>query len=83
MLSHRALALLSAFAVTVSLAAASSTDAAKVRKHKKAMHAPSAQVSSGGGTTVYLNGLYMGTDPDTNVRAWFYKDLSGRWGGSY
>ena len=75
------------FAIGLGLLAASSADAAKARKHKKVIAAPSSYAISGqpadAGNVVYVGNLYMGTDPDVNIRAFLRKDLSGRWGGSY
>ena len=78
---------LSAFALAAGfgLVVASAADAAKSRKHKR-VGAPSAYSVSGPayeGNSVYIGNLYMGSDPDPNIRGWFRKDLSGRWGGSY
>jgi hypothetical protein len=79
--------------VIATLAAAvvftSSSDAAKVRKYKKtaassATHSADPQdrgtnVVRGG--PLYFGGVYLGDDPDPNIRFQLLRDISGRFGG--
>jgi hypothetical protein len=75
-----------ALAAIVACAAPAS---AKVRKHKKVAHPPTAaQAHSGAwGADVFPTGplyfgtTYLGDDPDPNIRFQIWRDLSGRLGG--
>jgi hypothetical protein len=68
------------------VALATPADAAKTRKHKK-----TATVATAGsyerGTNfvpagpIYFGGLYLGDDPDPNIRFQIMRDISGRFGG--
>jgi hypothetical protein len=72
------------------LAAATSADAAKARKHKKHAAANAAQVTANSkyrGTNlfpagpVYHGNDYLGDDPDPNIRFQLLRDLGARYGG--
>ncbi len=70
-------------------ALASSADAAKTRKHKKvAAAATSSQATPQHWGTdkfpagpLYYSGVYLGDDPDPNIRFQIWRDISGRFGG--
>ena len=83
------------FIVGVALAAglavlAAPADAAKARKHhKQAVARTHIQAKPGyWGTNLvpagplYFGQVYLGDDPDPNIRAYILRDLSGRFGGS-
>ena len=76
-----ALVLVSAFAL------ASPADA-KIRKHKKATvtSQPTYGTQDWGTNLVrpgplYFSGVYLGDDPDPNIRFQIMRDISGRFGG--
>ena len=75
-----AAALVAAFAFT------SPADAAK-RKHKKATDAYAKVERKNQGSSlfptgpIYFNEVYLGDDPDPNIRFQLWRDLSGRLGG--
>ena len=79
-----ALVLVSAFAL------ASSADA-KTRKHKKTTATSEATYGAYGsqyrGTNLvrpgplYFSGVYLGDDPDPNIRFQIMRDITGRFGG--
>ncbi|HEY6022830.1 MAG TPA: hypothetical protein VIV34_01485 [Pseudolabrys sp.] len=77
-----------AAALAVAFVSASPADAAKARKHKK-VTAPAAQTVQGKywGTNLfpagplYYSGVYLGDDPDPNIRFQIWRDISGRFGG--
>jgi hypothetical protein len=73
------LVLVSAFAL------ASPADAAKAHKHKKAITAETAGSIYWGTNLVragplYFSGVYLGDDPDPNIRFQIMRDISGRFG---
>jgi len=79
------------FATTLALAFAFASHAenAKPRKHKK-VAATSTTVRSASqhwGTDkfpagpLYYSGVYLGDDPDPNIRFQIWRDISGRFGG--
>jgi hypothetical protein len=81
--------LLAAF-LTVAFAASAYAEDAKPRKHKKtaAVSTTSRAVPQHWGTDkvpagpLYFNGgLYLGDDPDPNIRFQLNRDISGRLGG--
>jgi hypothetical protein len=71
------------------LAAAAPADAAKARKHKKIARVQTTAQVQGKyrGTNIfpagplYFSGVYLGDDPDPNIRFQLWRDLSGRLGG--
>jgi hypothetical protein len=75
-----AVAMVAAFAFT------SPADAAK-RKHKKAADAYAKVEGKNQGTNLFRAGplyfgeVYLGDDPDPNIRFQLWRDLSGRLGG--
>ena len=70
-------------------ALASSADAAKTRKHKKVAAASTSSQATPQhwGTDkfpagpLYYSGVYLGDDPDPNIRFQIWRDISGRFGG--
>ena len=65
---------------------ASPADAAKSRKHKKASAIETASVYYWGTNLVpagpiYFGPMYLGNDPDPNIRFQIMRDISGRFGG--
>lgn len=62
-------------------------DAAKMRKHKKVAAASATSADKYRGTNLfpagplYFSGVYLGDDPDPNIRFQLWRDLSGRLGG--
>lgn len=70
-------------------ALASPADAAKARKHKKATDASATTRADTQhrGTNLfpagplYFSGVYLGDDPDPNIRFQLWRDISGRLGG--
>ena len=64
-------------------------DAAKKSKHKKAAGAPTTTRADPQhrGTNLfpsgplYFSGVYLGDDPDPNIRFQLWRDISGRFGG--
>jgi hypothetical protein len=68
-------------------ALASPANAEKVRKHKKAATKSTTVQSKYWGTNVfpsgplYFSGVYLGDDPDPNIRFQLWRDISGRMGG--
>jgi hypothetical protein len=65
---------------------ASPADAAKSRKHKKTNAAETASVQYRGtnlvpGGPIYFGPMYLGDDPDPNIRFQIMRDISGRFGG--
>ncbi len=61
--------------------------AEKVRKHKKVVTASSTVQGKYWGTNLfpagplYFSGVYLGDDPDPNIRFQIWRDISGRFGG--
>ena len=76
-----AVALIAAFAI------ASPAEAAKSRKHKKVAATSATVQGKYWGTNVfpagplYFSGVYLGDDPDPNIRFQLWRDISGRFGG--
>ncbi len=76
-----------AAALTAAFAFASPADAAKARKHRKVAAAPETVQGKYWGTNVfpagplYFSGVYLGDDPDPNIRFQIWRDISGRFGG--
>jgi hypothetical protein len=74
------LVLVTAFVMTLP------ADAAKARKHKKVV-TPTTVWSQDRGTNlvrggpIYFGGVYLGDDPDPNIRFQIMRDISGRFGG--
>ena len=65
---------------------ASPADAAKSRKHKQAATAETAGSQYRGTNLVrpgplYFSGVYLGDDPDPNIRFQILRDITGRFGG--
>ena len=68
---------------------ASPADAAKKSKHKKAASASTTTRTDTQhrGTNLfpagplYFSGVYLGDDPDPNIRFQIWRDISGRFGG--
>jgi hypothetical protein len=79
------------FAATLAAAFmfAASADAAKKSKHKKAAAASTTTRADPQhrGTNLfpagplYFSGVYLGDDPDPNIRFQLWRDISGRFGG--
>jgi hypothetical protein len=79
------------FVATVSAAfvLASPADAAKKSKHKKVVSASTTTQADPQhrGTNLfpagplYFSGVYLGDDPDPNIRFQLWRDISGRLGG--
>lgn len=76
--------------MTVLIAAfafASPVNAEKARKHKKVVTASSTVQGKYWGTNLfpagplYFSGVYLGDDPDPNIRFQLWRDISGRFGG--
>jgi hypothetical protein len=73
--------LIAAFAI------ASPAEAAKTRKHKKVATTPTTVQGKYWGTNLfpagplYYSGVYLGDDPDPNIRFQIWRDISGRMGG--
>ena len=68
------------------VALASPADAAKARKHKKNATAATAGFQEWGTNLVrsgpiYFGPMYLGDDPDPNIRFQIMRDISGRFGG--
>jgi len=68
-------------------ALASPAEAEKARKHKKTDKASTTVQGKYWGTNVfpagplYFSGVYLGDDPDPNIRFQIWRDISGRMGG--
>ena len=78
-------ALVAAFALATS---ANAENSEKVRKHKKVARSKSVQADPyHRGTNLvpagplYFGGVYLGDDPDPNIRFQLMRDISGRFGG--
>ena len=78
------------FAATLAAAFvfAAPADAAKKSKHKKAAAAATTRADpQHRGTNLfpagplYFSGVYLGDDPDPNIRFQLWRDISGRFGG--
>jgi len=72
-------------ALILAFALASPADA-KSRKHKKAVVTATAGYQDWGTNLVrpgplYFGGVYLGDDPDPNIRFQIMRDISGRFGG--
>ena len=75
--------------LVAAFAFASPADAAKSHKHKKAAStsttAPSDSQHRGTNLfpagPLYFSGVYLGDDPDPNIRFQIWRDISGRFGG--
>jgi len=68
------------------VALASPADAAKARKHKKTATVATAGFQERGTNLVrsgpiYFGPMYLGDDPDPNIRFQIMRDISGRFGG--
>jgi hypothetical protein len=71
------------------LPANADSDATKTRKHKKiaATSAAARATPQHWGTDkfpagpLYFSGVYLGDDPDPNIRFQIWRDISGRFGG--
>jgi hypothetical protein len=81
---------LKVFAATLAatFALASPADAAKARKQKNVAAASTARTDSQHrgtnlvpGGPIYFGGVYLGDDPDPNIRFQIMRDISGRFGG--
>jgi hypothetical protein len=78
-----------AVAVVAAFALVSPADAAKKHKDKKVASASTTTRvnSSDRGTNrfpagpLYFSGVYLGDDPDPNIRFQIWRDISGRFGG--
>jgi hypothetical protein len=74
-------------ALIVAFAIASPAEAAKARKHKKVATTTATVQGKHWGTNVfpsgplYFSGVYLGDDPDPNIRFQLWRDISGRMGG--
>ena len=76
-------------AVVAAFAFATAANAEKVRKHKK-VAATSKPIQADPyhrgtnlvpGGPLYFGGVYLGDDPDPNIRFQLMRDVSGRFGG--
>jgi hypothetical protein len=73
--------------LAAAFAFASPADAAKARKHKKVATASEPVQGKYWGTNLfpagplYFSGVYLGDDPDPNIRFQIWRDISGRFGG--
>ena len=82
--------LLVALIAVFALASPASAEKAHKQKHKQTVHASTAVSgkSQYWGTNVfpagplYFGGVYLGDDPDPNIRFQLYRDISGRFGGT-
>ncbi len=69
------------------VAAVAPADAAKARKHKRVAAASAMVEGKYRGTNLfpagplYFSGVYLGDDPDPNIRFQIWRDISGRFGG--
>ncbi len=76
-----------AAALIAAVAIASPAEAAKARKHKKEAATSATVQGKYWGTNVfpagplYYSGVYLGDDPDPNIRFQIWRDISGRFGG--
>jgi hypothetical protein len=74
-------------ALIAAFALASPAEAEKTRKHKKVTTTSTTVQGKYWGTNVfpagplYFSGVYLGDDPDPNIRFQLWRDLSGRLGG--
>jgi len=71
--------------VALAFVLASPADAAKARKHKKVGATETASVQYRGTNLVpagplYFGPMYLGDDPDPNIRFQIMRDISGRFG---
>jgi hypothetical protein len=68
-------------------ALASPAEAAKANKHRKAAATSTTVQGKYWGTNLfpagplYYSGVYLGDDPDPNIRFQIWRDISGRFGG--
>jgi hypothetical protein len=67
---------------------ASHAEDAKTRKHKKVAATSTARTTAQHWGTdkfpagpLYYSGVYLGDDPDPNIRFQIWRDISGRFGG--
>ncbi len=73
--------------LVAAFALASPAEAAKARKHKKVAAASTTVQGKYWGTNIfpagplYYSGVYLGDDPDPNIRFQIWRDVSGRFGG--
>jgi hypothetical protein len=75
--------------LVVTFASVSQAEDAKPRKHKKvaalSTTAPTTQQHWGTDKfpagPLYYSGVYLGDDPDPNIRFQIWRDISGRFGG--
>jgi len=71
------------------LALAAPANAEKARKHKKAPAETNTVQGKYWGTNIfpagplYFSGVYLGDDPDPNIRFQLWRDISGRLGGDH
>ena len=85
-MSQLSLKVLAAMLITA-FAIASPAEAAKTRKHKKVTTASATVQGKYWGTNLfpagplYYSGVYLGDDPDPNIRFQIWRDISGRFGG--
>ena len=78
-----------ATALALTFASASHAEDAKVHKHKKvaATSVTARTTAQHWGTDkfpagpLYYSGVYLGDDPDPNIRFQIWRDISGRFGG--
>ena len=74
-------------ALIAAFALASPAEAEKTRKHKKVTTTSTTVQGKYWGTNVfpagplYFSGVYLGDDPDPNIRFQLMRDISGRFGG--
>jgi hypothetical protein len=80
--------LVAGFAAALALATSANAESAeKVRKHKKVATASKTVRADHRGTNLvpagplYFGGVYLGDDPDPNIRFQLMRDVSGRFGG--
>jgi hypothetical protein len=80
-------ALMTVLIAAFAFAIASPANAEKTRKHKKVVTASSSVQGKYWGTNLfpagplYFSGVYLGDDPDPNIRFQIWRDISGRFGG--
>ncbi|HXZ45125.1 MAG TPA: hypothetical protein VEH02_00150 [Pseudolabrys sp.] len=74
--------------LAMTLASVSHAEDAKPRKHKKIAAASTARTTQQHWGTdkfpagpLYYSGVYLGDDPDPNIRFQIWRDISGRFGG--
>jgi hypothetical protein len=77
-----------AVALAAAFASASHAEDAKARKHKKVAATSTTRTTAQHWGTdkfpagpLYFSGVYLGDDPDPNIRFQIWRDISGRFGG--